>query len=760
MNLRLRLAFEWLLIGGIASLIVVLALGWRGAEEFDNIIYDQIASASRPVADQELLIVAIDDRSLAEIGKWPWPRDIHAQMFGKLKDASPRSVAFDILISEPSGEGADAALAEALAGNPPVFIPLHFASPGTDGRPYDTELPIPEIAQAAAKTGHVNLSERDEVVRTAALCFDPQNGDGQWPHLIEYQYRAASGGTPSPAFARSECGEELIIPYASRGGFSTISYVDLLRTDIPESLIKGRDVIIGATATGMGDSHPVPFASGGQMPGVEIMANMLSALKQDSFIRPIDGRLAAILSILPIWLLLFAFLRFRPRMALISSVIFIALILLGSALALGARYWFPPGAALIGILLIYPLWGWRRLQAMSDFMDGELQQLDAAGDITPLLRSGKTPTDIVGRQSAALSRAIDHIRDLRRFVTDVLSDLPDPMVVTNRKGKVRITSDLVEERLGQEIIGFRLGTVMEGAVRPENLTAVREFLEPRTDDHGADEKKELDYVRFGTNDDRTYVMRRSPVRSDDNEYLGDVYYLADISALATAEAQREEVLQLLSHDMRAPQSAIIAALDGKLDQTARKRIERNARRTMRLAQDFVDMARMAETEFEGEDILLADLARDVADNLWPLAEERHVKFKVDDRSNAAFVLAEPDAMSRAISNLLDNAIKFSPEGSVIELTLRRVKIDGAAQISLTISDHGAGIDSEILPRLFTKFASSDKEKRRAKGIGLGLAYVETVATRHSGTIRAENRKGGGADFILMLPEAAEEAEAV
>ncbi len=755
MNLRLRLVLEWLLIGSVASILVIFALSWRGIDDFDNSIYDQLSAAGRPQADDDILIVAIDDRSLAEIGKWPWPRDVHAELFEKLKRLQPRTVAFDILISEPSGnEEPDNALGAAIAGAPPVFVPLHFIFPGTDGRPYETEPPIRQLAENAAGIGQVNLSDRDEVIRRIELCFDPGNGDAQWPHLMELQFRAAAAQESSPAFGRTKCGEDLILPYAERDSFATISYADLLRSQVPDGLVRNRDVIIGATAAGMGDSHPVPFASGGLMPGVEIMANMLSTLKSDSFIRPVGGWQKIALSILPIWLLMLAFLYFPPRLALISSVAFLLLVLASSAIALAWKIWIPPAGALLGILLVYPLWGWRRLQAMSDFMENEVKQLQKEGEIGPLLNSGSPAGDIVGRQSAALGTAIDQIRDLRRFVSDVLSDLPDPMAVADNEGVVILSNDLVEQRFGESVDGMQIDEVIDAVVVPSQRKAVREHVKVTATVVPQNNEAE-NYIRFNSVDGRTFVMRRSPVINDKERHLGDIYYLADISALASAEAQREEVLQLLSHDMRAPQSAIIASLDGKLNKSARKRIEQNARRTMRLAQDFVDMARMTETEFAGEDILFADLVRDVADSLWPLAEERKLKIEVVDRSDSAFVLAEAEALSRAIGNLVDNAIKFSPQDSQITMTLRRIVINKSNHISLTISDEGGGIDPQILPRLFTKFASSDREQRRAKGTGLGLAFVETVATRHSGSVRAENRKGGGADFVLLLPEAEE-----
>ena len=137
----------------------------------------------------------------------------------------------------------------------------------------------------------------------------------------------------------------------------------------------------------------------------------------------------------------------------------------------------------------------------------------------------------------------------------------------------------------------------------------------------------------------------------------------------------------------------------------KKRIENNARRTMQLAQDFVDIARMGETEFNGDDVLLADLMRDSADNFWPLANERRIRITVTDNSDSGFVIAETDTLCRAIANLIDNAIKFSPDGSTITIVIDRVDRSGASWLSASITDQGTGISPDILPRLFSRFAT-------------------------------------------------------
>lgn len=748
MSLKLRLAIEWLLIGFLTTALVSLTIYWRGTSSFDNLLYDSLSAATPAPADEDVLLVNIDDASLASLGRWPWPRSTHVALLTKLQAAGPRSITLDLLLSEASED--DAALAAAMRYPAPVFIPLHFVSPGNDGRAYDSELPVEPIKTATAGVGHVNVAfDDDGIVRSGALCFQASDGDPRWPHLMELVYRSTSGH-PSPAFNRTAaCSDELLIPYARRNGFSEISYADLLRGSLPAEAIKGRDVVIGATATGLYDNYPTPNGDGGLLSGTEIMANMLGALRRDDFIQPLATGWIVALSLLPFWLLLIGFIWWRPRSALIFSLGAVAVVLLASGVLLGLRIWFPPGAALLGILLVYPLWGWRRLQAMSNFLGSELGALEKEGETARLPIKASATNDWVGRQSEALAGAIDQMRDLRRFVSDTLADLPDPMFVTDPHGSVTLTNKLLDERLGKSINGMSMNDALDQMVVADQRAAVDRYVAQPPDESSPDRQ----FIRFESPAGRTFVMRRSDVRSDSGILHGYIHYLTDITALAQAEAEREEVLQLLSHDMRAPQSTIIALLDGDITADAKKRIERNARRTMQLAQDFVEMARMAESEFVGEDVLLADLVREAADSLWPLAHERGIKFAFGDSSNGAFVRAEPDSLQRAVCNLVDNAIKFSPDAATIGIAIARDSDDG--NVTVTITDQGDGISPDILPNLFTRFTTSGGQRGRAKGTGLGLTFVRAVIDRHGGLITARSNAQGGASFIFALPEAAE-----
>jgi signal transduction histidine kinase len=265
-----------------------------------------------------------------------------------------------------------------------------------------------------------------------------------------------------------------------------------------------------------------------------------------------------------------------------------------------------------------------------------------------------------------------------------------------------------------------------------------------------------DYVEFTSRDGQIFAMRRAPVVSDDGLLKGHIHYLADITQIAHAAQLREEVLQLLSHDMRAPQAAILALLDGQEGDETTARIEGHARRTLALADNFVGLARIDSSEFSGEEILLTELVAEANDSLWPLGQARNIRCEVDDRSDGAFISGEPSSLYRCFVNLIDNAIKYSPDGGVVMIVIRVTKLDGQSFVSVAIADQGKGISQEMLGQLFERFASDDSTAYSSiKGAGLGLSFVAKVMERHGGHIRGANRRDGGACFTVLLPLASE-----
>ena len=241
-------------------------------------------------------------------------------------------------------------------------------------------------------------------------------------------------------------------------------------------------------------------------------------------------------------------------------------------------------------------------------------------------------------------------------------------------------------------------------------------------------------------------------------------------AALAQQAQRAEVLQAteklqaallnsISHDLRTPLVSITGALSSLqehgavLDAQARRVLLDNAReeaeRLNRLVGNLLDMTRLeaGAMQVRQQPVDVADLVGTAVQQVAGRLEARPLSVSVPD--DLPPVPADFVLMLQVLVNLLDNALKYSPAGSPLEVSARR---DGA-MVRLTVADHGAGIPPEDLHRVFDKFYRVQRPGN-ATGTGLGLSICKGIVEAHGGRLTAENRAGGGALFSLVLPASA------
>jgi len=371
----------------------------NGLYRWDGLFYDwNLAAWSRTPAD-DIVIVAIDEQSLREIGRWPWSRRTHAELIRTLSAAGAKAIALDIVFAEPDATDptADTELAAALASNSHVVLPVLNEQNYLGGQLLET-LPIPALAVAVAGLGHVDVElESDNIARGVHL--KAGLGSPRWPTLalalLELTDSTAQRALPGQRAGGSDSASpyvwhrdyRVLIPFAGPPGhFHQVSYRDALRGTVPPAIFRNQFVLVGATATGLGDTLPTPVSGLTRpMSGVEFNANVLDALRQHLVIQPLpigwSLALTGLLVLLPLTLYIFL----PPHWTLPLAGLALLFTLASSfALLHGAYYWFPPAAALLIQGLSYPLWSWQRLRQMvrSLFEQEERAQvtLDSIGD--------------------------------------------------------------------------------------------------------------------------------------------------------------------------------------------------------------------------------------------------------------------------------------------------------------------------------------------------------------------------------------------
>lgn len=233
-----------------------------------------------------------------------------------------------------------------------------------------------------------------------------------------------------------------------------------------------------------------------------------------------------------------------------------------------------------------------------------------------------------------------------------------------------------------------------------------------------------------------------------------------IEQLRQADAARREMVANISHDLRTP----LASLQGYLETLAmkedsfspeerRKYLDLAVRQGDRLSRLIAELFELTmldstATRLNFEPFSLPELVQDVAQKFRPQAERRHMTLDLDMPASAPFVRADIGLIERVLENLIENAIKYTPEGGRISLQL----VPDAEGIEARIADTGPGIPEADRERIFERFYRIEKSRADApEGTGLGLAITRRILQLHDSPIRVESAPGAGAAFIFRLP---------
>ncbi len=236
---------------------------------------------------------------------------------------------------------------------------------------------------------------------------------------------------------------------------------------------------------------------------------------------------------------------------------------------------------------------------------------------------------------------------------------------------------------------------------------------------------------------------------------------ATVDELRDADRMRRELIANVSHDLRSPLASIQGYLetihikDADLADAERQRyVEtalRNAQRLNSLVSSLFELSKLEsqQVEPEQEPFSLPELVQDIVVQYRPQAENSNIRLRTDIPDRRIQVVADIGLIERVLTNLLDNALHYTPEGGCVRLCLTRRD----ERIRLSVEDTGPGIPDEDLPRIFERFYRVDKSRDRQRGgVGLGLAIAHTIIDMHDQTLHVSSTVGEGTIFSFHLPE--------
>jgi two-component system phosphate regulon sensor histidine kinase PhoR len=376
----------------------------------------------------------------------------------------------------------------------------------------------------------------------------------------------------------------------------------------------------------------------------------------------------------------------------------------------------------------------------------------AAGDTTRELAE-EGPLEIVelaaaiNRMKQSLVAAADRIDRERRLGAAVFETLPDGTLIIDRQWRIVDSNPRARELLRAECAP---GQPLIDVLRDRELFApFEEAVRTGASSHAT-------VARAG---DVTWEVSAHPLPGDRSAAVGIIH---DVTPFRQNEAMRRRFVADISHELRTPVASITAAAEALAGQEIQddetrslvEVIERQTTRMRELLDDLTDLTLIesGQIALARAPIDLAAVAREVASDAEPAARARQIT--IDVHGQAARIEGDRRRVAQIIRNLIDNAVKFSADGSTV-----RVAIEGGEQtVVLSVGDSGEGIPERELSRIFQRFYQIDRSRSKTRpGSGLGLAIVKHLAQLHRATVDVESAVGVGSTFRVSFPRLQEES---
>ena len=357
-------------------------------------------------------------------------------------------------------------------------------------------------------------------------------------------------------------------------------------------------------------------------------------------------------------------------------------------------------------------------------------------------------SDQHGEVEAILSQSIDvtdRVRARQRLEA-TLAAMSDAVMVVGPGGELLMTNATYDRSFGES--GVFIPEDESGQPLPEGGWPQRRAA-------NAESFTMLFTLRMSDRDRRWFEASGQPLLVNGTRQ-GGVVVIRDVTDRSLRHLQ-EQFLSVAGHELRTPLTALSLSIDlaarrleNSGDERLRQHIDRAAQQTRRLtelAREIVDVARLqtAALQLDRTPLDIVDLTRRVLDTLQIIAAEQPIHLLGD--GEPIFVSGDARRLEQVLLNLIGNAITFTGGKGPIEVTLREV--DNTAEIE--VGDHGPGIPSQVLPRVFERFYRVDDDRSAREGLGLGLYIAREIVNAHGGHIEARSNLGAGSTFVVTLP---------
>ncbi len=353
-----------------------------------------------------------------------------------------------------------------------------------------------------------------------------------------------------------------------------------------------------------------------------------------------------------------------------------------------------------------------------------------------------------------LGERVTSLEESQRQLATVLAYMADGVLILDERGRVELINPAAT-RLLQTKSAQALNHRYAEVVRHHKLIELWQLCR----DTG---QEQLEAVEIG----RELFVQVVFTPFQQQGARGYLVILQDLTQVRHLQTVRRDFISNLSHELRTPLASLRAVMDtlhdGALDDppAAQRFLKRAAGEVDTMTQMVEELLELSRIEsgrvpLRLKQTAVSDLVLPPLDRLSPQAQRADIDLRIDLPANLPLVLADSVRVQQVITNLVHNAIKFTPNGRItISAQLNHKKARG--QVTISVADTGTGIANEDLPRIFERFYKSDRARTRGQGgTGLGLAIARHIVERHNGRIWVQSKEGKGSTFYFSLPIAAE-----
>jgi signal transduction histidine kinase/CHASE2 domain-containing sensor protein len=693
-------------------------------------INDAMFWATERPASGEIVIVQIDPKSLGALSTWPWLRTRHAEAIDRLVAADAALIGVDVDFSSPSFPVEDARLAKAVTdATGRVVLPsfVQHTTPGAGAELIETN-PLPALRDGSL-IGNANVFAPDGVARRGSLGL----------YLPDGRYR------PTFAGLIGQQGKGIISEFdidfsIDPSTFKRLSFVDVLNGNFDPATVKGKRVIIGATAVELGDRVPVPRH--GVISGVEVQAMIADSILQGRMLLP-TGPIGSLLLVALVLIVV------RPAHA-------------GWSFDGFGKRWFASAAVLAGVPV-----------AVLSLTPLIVETAPALGALAGCFLYVGSQEFALRARTAVRERSAANLR--RAMINLIVEESSDGVIVANRAGRI----ELCNERAGQ-LLNCTRATLM-GRSTVAHLPSFESM--PQTAE-SEDSQRHLDLavdcdgetITLEVSARRLSLQGAHGVTGQDTRL--DVYTLRDVTAKRRAsEAERQALADRLaaeqaksnfianmSHELRTPLNAIIGFSEMIANETLgpvgqHKYIEfsdlvaKSGHHLLTLINNVLEISRIDDNResMEVEEFDFSDCMESCVALARRLREHRHHTI-IAHLSGSPVVKADSRLVRQVLFNLLANAVKFTGDYGNVSVSAW----SEGETFMFEVSDDGTGIEKALMPHLTELFYQQGKSfTRKHEGMGVGLYLVKRYLDMMKGSLHIESEPGKGTTVRVTLPGAAQ-----